>query len=170
MLCGLEKRVRSCFEPLGGLLETMAGPLCLTLAPTLILIGIICFCECIWRSLRRNFTHTAIVDVIAPSLSYPIISIPICLLITLNLCMHYLYVITVSPGFLDDPPHDSGNNFLWVGNWDKGKKTMMPRIRGTSWSEKGVKITPASKTKCQKCKKFRPEVSLIFFTSHAKLK
>ena len=109
----------------------------------------------------RFFTHDAIVDVIAPSLSYPIISIPICLLITLNLSMHYFYAITVSPGFLDDPPRDSGNSLLWARkqNLDtKGKKTMM---RGASWSEKGVKITPASTAECRKCKKPRPEVSFI---------
>ena len=123
----------------------------------------------IWRSLDAfvYFTHDAmqIVDVIAPGLSYPIISIPICLLIALNLCMHYFYAITISPGFLDDPPRDTGNSFLWaqkpsLDSDTKEKKTM---IRGASWSEKGVKITPASMAECQKCKKLRPEVSLIPF-------
>ena len=111
--------------------------------------------------LRCVFTHNVIVDVIAPSLEYPIISIPICLLITLNLCMHYYYAITIPPGFVDDPPRDSGNSLLSrKPNLDKGEKTM---IRGASWSEKGVKITPASTTECDICKKLRPEVSLLLF-------
>ena len=110
------------------------------------------------------FSHDAILpvdDVIAPRLSYPIISIPLCLLVTMNLFMHYFYAVTISPGFLDDPPHDSANNFLWARkpNLDKEEKTM---IRGASWSEKGVKITPASAAQCQKCEKLRPEVRLVF--------
>ena len=112
--------------------------------------------------LRYVFTHDAVDDVIAPGLPYPFITIPICLLITLNLYMHYFYAVTISPGFLDDPPRDSGNNLLWVQkpNLDKEKKTM---ARGASWSENGVKITPASMGQCQKCNKLRPEVSLIWF-------
>lgn len=83
------------------------------------------------------------------------------------MCMHYIYAITVSPGFLDDPPRDFGDNFLRARDLDKGEKT----IRGASWPEKGVKITPAATTQCQKCNKIRPEVSLKFFlASHIKLK
>ena len=110
--------------------------------------------------LERHFLLTiAIVDVIAPSLPYPIISIPVCLLITLNLYMHYFYAITVPPGFLDDPPRDPPNSFLWARKVkDKGKQRM---ISGVRWSAKGTKITPASTTKCRKCSKFRPEVSWI---------
>ena len=109
------------------------------------------------------FSHDAILpvdDVIAPRLSYPIISIPLCLLVTLNLFMHYFYAITVSPGFLDDPPRDPPNNFLWARKAkDKGKQRM---ISGVRWSAKGTtKITPASTTKCRRCSKFRPEVSFL---------
>ena len=157
MLC--VKRLRSGFENLDRLQEEIAGPACLTLGPICILVGIICFCECILTVLRCFFTHDAIVDVVAPSLPYPIISMPICVLVTLNMCMHYFYAISISPGFLDDPPRDSGDNFLWARNLDKEKKTR----RGASWSEKGVKITPAATTQCQKCNKIRPEVSLIIF-------
>ena len=64
--------------------------------------------------------------------------------------MHYYYAITTttSPGFkfVDDPPRDSGNSLLArKPNLDKEEKTM---IRGTSWSEKGVNITPAATTEC----------------------
>jgi palmitoyltransferase len=120
-----------------------------------------------------NSLQCEIVEVIAPSLPFPIISIPICLLITLNLYMHYFYAITVPPGFLDDPPRDPPrNSFLWARKVkDKGKQRM---ISGVRWSAKGnTKITPAYTTKCRKCSKFRPEVSLllVFFfyykTSHS---
>ena len=151
--------VRKCFETLRGLFETIEGPMCLALGHILLLLGTIGFCEYIWRSSDAFFTHDAIDDVIAPRLSYPIISIPICLLFTLNLYMHYFYAVTISPGFLDDSPRDSGNSLLWAQkpNLDKGGKTM---TRGASWSEKGVKITPASTAECQKCEMVRPEVSL----------
>lgn len=157
MLC-----VKSCSKTLEKLCEIAAGPVCLTFGCILISIGTVCFCECIWRSSECVFTHDVIVDVIAPTLSYPIISIPICVLVALNVCMHYFYAITISPGFLDDPARDSGKSFLWARKTNvdtKGKKM----IRGASWSEKGVKITPASTAKCLKCEKLRPEVSLIIF-------
>ena len=115
------------------------------------------------------FTHCAIDDVIAPTLSYPIISIPICLLITLNLYMHYYYAMTIPPGFLDGPPPEPVNSFLWARkvNDDKGRQAMSPR--GSTWWDRGVRITPGCPTECPKCDKFRPEVGLIpFFSSHAK--
>ena len=102
-----------------------------------------------------------IVEVIAPTLSYPYISIPICILIAVNLYMHYYYAITVPPGFLDDPPRKSGNSILWAQKLKLDTKEK--KKRGASWSENGVKITPASKAKCQKCEKLRPEVSLQHF-------
>ena len=107
-------------------------------------------------------------DVIAPSLSYSIISIPVCLLITLNMYMHYFYAITVPPGFLDDPPHASVNSFLWARKVkDRGKQRMTSGVR---WSAAVTKITPASTTKCLRCKKFRPEVNwILLFTSHINL-
>lgn len=163
MLSSFEKhivtRLRSWSDTLESLGETMEGTICLILGHTFLLIGTICFCECIWRS-SDAFLHDAIDGVIAPSLSYPIISIPICLLVTLNLYMHYFYAVTISPGFLDDPPRDSVNSFLWArkSSLDKGENTM---IQGASRSEKGVKITPASTAECQKCEKLRPEVNLL---------
>ena len=103
-----------------------------------------------------------LVDVIAPSLPYPYISIPICILIVLNLCMHYFYAITTTSGIHDDPPRESRDIFLWSQkpNLEKENKAT---VRGASWSEKGVKITPAHATECQKCKTLRPEVKLKTF-------
>lgn len=168
------KPVYSCFETLerrgNEITDTIAGPFCITFASSLILLGTICFCEWIWPFSEEFFTHYTIDDVIAPGLSYPIISIPICLLITLNLYMHYYYAITISPGFLDDLPHDPVNSLLWARKVEvKGQQAMI--LRGATWSERGVKITPGCPTKCWKCKKLRPEVGWIpFFTSHPKLK
>jgi hypothetical protein len=120
--------------------------------------------------MRFLYTHDAIiVDVVAPSLPYHNISMPICLLVLLNLCMHYFYVINTPPGFVDKPPPDSGYSLLWPQkpDLDKGKKTT---VRSTSWSEKGINITPASTNECHKCKKVRPEVSLIFFYESCQIK
>jgi palmitoyltransferase len=92
-----------------------------------------------------------------------------CLLVTLNLYMHYFYAVTISPGFLDDPPRDPVNSFLWARKpkLEKGEGT---KIREASQSKNGVTIIPASMAQCKKCNKMRPEVSLVLFlTSHAKL-
>lgn len=97
------------------------------------------------------------VDVIAPNLPFPIITIPLCLLIALNLLMHYYYAVTVKPGFLGDPPHETGSGLLWAQRSDKGKRRAL--TRGVQWSSRGVKVTPAQYTKCWKCNKPRPEVS-----------
>ena len=111
-------------------------------------------------------------DIIAPSLSYPCISLPICVLINLNICMHYYYAATVSPGFVDDPPHDSANSsFLrapkpnsdTVTNLNKKKMSTTPIDRTIQSEFLGVKITPASTTNCLKCEKPRPEVLINFF-------
>jgi palmitoyltransferase len=165
MICS--KSVFRCFKTIercGDRITGAAGPFFVTLALALLSTGAVCFCELYLTILEAHFffqlttCNINIDGVIAPSLSFPIISIPICLLITLNLFMHYFYAITVSPGFLDDPPRDPPNSFLWARKAkDKGKQRM---ISGVRWSAKGTtKITPASTTKCRKCSKFRPEVS-----------
>ena len=89
-----------------------------------------------------------IVDVIVPNIPLPILSIPVlCLLVTLNLCMHYFYAITVPPGFLDDPPPDPQNSFLWARRVkDKGKQKM-------TGVRKGIKITSASTTQMSEMRK-----------------
>ena len=88
------------------------------------------------------------VDVIAPNIPLPIFSIPVPLLVTLNLCMHYFYAITVPPGFLDDPPRDPQNtSFLWARRVkDKGKQKM-------TGVRKGIKITSASTTQMSEMRK-----------------
>ena len=130
-------------ERCGDRVTIAAGPLFIALALALISIS---FCELYFNNPLNGNTYSLyanidIVDVIASSLSFPIISIPTCLLITLNLYMHYFYAITVSPGFLDDPPRDPPNSIFWARNLkDKGKQRMMT-ISGVRWS---VKIQPKS--------------------------
>ena len=143
------KRVFGIFDRV---LKRITAPIYLVLSPTFMILGTFCFCECIWMVHHQMgffssifiLTMQIIVDVIAPSLSK--FSISICLLVLLNLCMHYFYAITISPGFIDRPPPR-----------DYGKITM---ARGASWSEKGVNITPASLNECRRCKRVRPEVSI----------
>ena len=99
------------------------------------------------------------VDVIAPTLSFPIVTIPICILIAFNLLMHYFYVVTVKPGFLEDSPREHGSSIFWAkkGNRKGKQKTLTGGVR---WTSRGVKVTPASYTRCSKCVKLRPEVCL----------
>ncbi|KAF8972266.1 DHHC palmitoyltransferase-domain-containing protein [Flammula alnicola] len=140
MICA--RRVFRCFKTLerwGNIITGAAGPYFVGLAVILISMGAVCF-----------------FDVIAPSLSFPIITLPICVLIALNLFMHYFYAVTVKPGFLDEPPREPGTSFLWARKGSKkGKQKAL--TGGVRWTSRGVNITPAAYTKCFKCAKMRPE-------------
>lgn len=112
------------------------------------------------------------VDVIAPTLSYPFITLPICVLIAVNLFGHYYYVITVPPGFIDDGPREPGPNYtatswLWAKKNSSSGKGRHQRVLtgGLRWSARGVKITPAAQTRCNKCGRMRPEVCVLSHTS-----
>jgi hypothetical protein len=97
------------------------------------------------------------VDVIQPTLSYPLLTTPICALIAINLLMHYYYACTVSPGFVDEPPREVGHGLLWARPRRKGHKV----LTGVRWSEEGsIKITKATTTKCRKCVQIKPEVGM----------
>lgn len=98
--------------------------------------------------------HT--VDIIAPTLSYPFLTLPICVLIAFNLLMHYYYVITVSPGFIDDPPRIHGKGIMWAQKSGQ-KKLFSGRGGGVRWTSP-INITKAEETQCNKCAKTRPEV------------
>ncbi|GLB40770.1 putative DHHC palmitoyltransferase family protein [Lyophyllum shimeji] len=100
MLTSCSRTVFRCFKALeraGDRLTGAAGPFFVGLAVVLISTGAICF-----------------FDVIAPSLPYPLITLPLCLLIALNLFTHYFYVCTVRPGFVDEPPAEPGRSILWA--------------------------------------------------------
>ncbi|KAF9559286.1 zf-DHHC-domain-containing protein [Agrocybe pediades] len=139
MVC--ERTVFRCFKTLerwGNAITGAAGPYFVGLAVILISMGVVCF-----------------FDVIAPELSYPLLKIPICILIATNLVFHYYYVVTVPPGFVDDPPREAGTGLLWAKKTDsKGKRALTGGVR---WTSRGIKVTPATYTKCLKCKQTRPE-------------
>lgn len=100
------------------------------------------------------------VDIIQPTLSIPWLTTPICVLIAFNLVMHYYYVCTVAPGFVDDPIREPGRGIMWAKKRTlKGSKA----LTGVRWThEEGIKITKALTTKCRKCGQIKPEVSFYF--------
>ncbi|KDR68556.1 hypothetical protein GALMADRAFT_78342 [Galerina marginata CBS 339.88] len=141
MVC--TRTVFRCFKTLerwGNVITGKAGPYFVGLAVILISMGVVCF-----------------FDVIAPTLSFPILTIPICILIALNLLMHYYYVVTVPPGFIEDPPREPGTGLFWAQKTSTKKGKQKALTGGVRWTSRGVKITPATTTKCQRCNKTRPE-------------
>ncbi|KAH7884266.1 DHHC palmitoyltransferase-domain-containing protein [Phlebopus sp. FC_14] len=133
MICA--RQVFRCFkwlERAGDRITGAAGPYFVGLAVILISLGVISF-----------FT------VVQPSLAHPWLSTPPCLLIALNLVMHYYYVCTVPPGFIGDPPQCPGFGFLWASpsRGDGRLRTSLPELE----------IVAASMTRCRKCGEMRPE-------------
>ncbi|KAJ7111845.1 DHHC palmitoyltransferase-domain-containing protein [Mycena epipterygia] len=136
MMCS--RTVFRCFktlERLGDRITGAAGPYFVGFAVILISLGTVCF-----------------FDVIMPSLRWPLISGPFCVLVALNLLMHYYYVVTVSPGFVDDPPRDPQNSMFWASK----KSSRHGELAGVRWSNELV-ITRAAVTKCRKCGQLKPE-------------
>ena len=93
-------------ERLGDRITGAAGPFFVAFAVILISLGTVCF-----------------FDVIMPSLRWPLLSGPFCALVATNLLMHYYYVVTVSPGFVEDPPREPQRSIFWAkrtggGRWD----------------------------------------------------
>ncbi|OBZ66166.1 putative palmitoyltransferase ZDHHC16 [Grifola frondosa] len=135
------KQVFRCFkwlERLGDRLTGAAGPVFVSLAVILLSIGVVCFFE-----------------IVQPSLPLCWLSTPICVLIAVNMFMHYFYVCTITPGFVLDPPRQPGSGLLWA----KKRKTARNRtLTGVRWSEY-MHITKASVTKCNRCGEMRPERS-----------
>ena len=97
------------------------------------------------------------VEVIWPTLPYPWITTPICLLVVFNLYAHYYFVCTVSPGFVEDPPREIGTGLFWSVKKQEQSPGRTLRRSGVRWSE-NLNITPASISKCRKCGKKRPQV------------
>jgi palmitoyltransferase len=74
--------------------------------------------------------------------------------------MHYYYVCTISPGFVDDPLREPGHGIMWAKK--RGLKESKA-LTGVRWSrEEGIKITKALATKCRKCGQIKPEVSILY--------
>ncbi len=100
MICS--RTVFRCFktlERLGDRVTGAAGPFFVALAIILMSIGTVAFCA--WLS--RSFTcpDAGAVDVISPSLPFPLLTIPLCVLVAVNMWTHYWWVCTVPPGFID---------------------------------------------------------------------
>jgi palmitoyltransferase len=89
-----------------------------------------------------------------PTLSYPILSLPICLLIAFNLGMHYYHVCTVSPGFTDQPSATPGHGFMWAK--PKNERAL---TTGSYPEQTSVRVTLAKLSQCRKCMQMRPERS-----------
>lgn len=134
--------VFACFkrvERWGDAITGFAGPWFIGLAVCLFIGSTICF-----------------LDVILPSLPWPILTVPPCLLIIANLYAHYYYACAVTPGFVDEPPIqlDGHGGLLWAK-----RRTDGGRHGGVSWSDElGMNITAASMGMCRKCNRPRPEV------------
>ncbi|KAF7337106.1 Palmitoyltransferase [Mycena venus] len=127
-------------ERLGDRITGAVGPFFVTFAVILISLGTVCF-----------------FDVIMPNLMWPLISGPICVLIALNLWMHYFYVITIPPGFAEDPPVDLSQNGAQNSIfWASKKSPRRGELSGVRWSNEIV-ITRAAVTKCRKCGQQKPE-------------
>lgn len=74
--------------------------------------------------------------------------------------MHYYYVCTVPPGFVDDPPAEAGHGIMWAKKRPVEVANSRP-LTGVRWSEQGrLRITRAATTNCRKCGQVKPEVCL----------
>jgi len=126
------KRIERCGDKVTG----AAGPLFVTVAIVLFVLGTLCF-----------------LNVILPTLPWPWLSTLPCFLIIINLFTHYYFACTVSPGFAGEPPQRLGRSFIWA---KKRRAYSISRTSGVHWSSQ-LNITPASTTTCPKCGETKPE-------------
>ncbi|KAI0057823.1 zf-DHHC-domain-containing protein [Artomyces pyxidatus] len=123
------------FERLADRVTGAAGPYFIGLAVILFTAGTFSF-----------------VDVVLPNLPWPLLTVPPCLLIIVNLFAHYYYVCTVPPGFAADPPSQGARGILWAHRPTSPQRP----LTGVQWSS-NLHITPGSTTKCTKCGVTKPE-------------
>lgn len=65
--------------------------------------------------LKKNpVPRTLAVHIILPNLAHPYLMGPLCVLIVLNIHVHYYLVCTVPPGFADEPPQQGGRGWAWA--------------------------------------------------------
>ncbi|KAJ6582862.1 DHHC palmitoyltransferase-domain-containing protein [Mycena vulgaris] len=136
MICS--RTVFRCFKALerfGDRITGAAGPYFVAFAVILISLGTVCF-----------------FDVIMPSLRWPLLSGPYSVLVAANLLGHYYYVVTVPPGFADEPPREPpSDSVLWAT-----KRAAPSRGVSVRWADE-LTITRAAVTKCRKCTQLKPE-------------
>ncbi|KAI0787365.1 DHHC palmitoyltransferase-domain-containing protein [Fomes fomentarius] len=133
------RTVFRCFkwlERVGDRITGAAGPFFVAFAVILLTVGTLCFFE-----------------VVQPSLPYPWLTTPICVVIALNLLGHYYYVCTIPPGFVNDPPRIAGSGLLWA---KKRRAAKHRALTGVRWSD-DVHVTRAETTRCKRCGDMRPE-------------
>jgi palmitoyltransferase len=147
-------RCFKCMERAADRVTGAAGPFFVAIAYALLSLGAVTFCES-RRTLRLGsyITSRPAVEVIAPALSYRIISVPICILFATNMFAHYYYVCTVPPGFADDPPSTitarQGTGWIWA-------QTRKPQS-GVQWSNE-LNFSEPKYNRCKRCGMHRPEV------------
>lgn len=104
-----------------------------------------------------------LVEVIQPSIRWPLVTTPIDVLIAFNLIAQYYFVCTVKPGFVDEPAQVSGEGFFWAKKVTKSSRN--PRT-GVKWTEDSqFHITRAHVTRCKRCGQLRPEVRPPFIVN-----
>ncbi|KAI0091076.1 zf-DHHC-domain-containing protein [Irpex rosettiformis] len=139
MICA--KQVFRCFkwiERAGDAITGAAGPVFIFLAVCLLSTGVVCF-----------------FDVVQPTLPWPWLTTPLCILVVVNLFAHYYLVCTVPPGFADEISRLQESNGRW---WWARKRTGTRRkqLTGVQWSEE-LNMTKATTSKCKRCGVMRPE-------------
>ncbi|TRM66858.1 DHHC palmitoyltransferase-domain-containing protein [Schizophyllum amplum] len=124
-------QVFRCFktlERLGDKVTGFAGPWFVGLAWLLILYGVLCF-----------------LDVVLPTLSAKVITVPICVLLIANVLGNYYWACRIRPGMVGiEQPKRSA--------WLYAKKK-----RGDPTMRRNFQLTPAKWTGCKRCQRNRPE-------------
>ena len=103
-----------------------------------------------------QFLTLGIVDVVQPTLPWPWLTTPLCMLVVLNLFTHYYLVCTIPPGFVNEPqrPPESDGGWMWA---TKKTQTRRTQSTGVQWSEE-LNLTKAATSRCKRCGVMRPEV------------
>lgn len=101
-----------------------------------------------------------VVDVVQPTLPWPWLTTPLCMLVVLNLFTHYYLVCTIPPGFVDEPRRlsESDGGWMWA---TKKTQTRRTQSTGVQWSEE-LNVTKAVTSRCKRCAVMRPEVRRIY--------
>ncbi|KAH7344558.1 zf-DHHC-domain-containing protein [Rhizoctonia solani] len=123
-----------CMERAADTITGVAGPFFIGFACLLMGTGVVAFFE-----------------VIAPDLPWPLITVPLCLLIASNLLAHYYYVCTTPPG--------NPNDGLGTGE-GRGWSWAPKRRGGVQWSPVNlgeVSRDGANTPRCNKCQGLKPE-------------
>ena len=149
-----------------------AGPFFVTFAVVLLLLGLFTFCTWLSTSLLKLLATTNLelvpVEVIQPTLRWQLLSLPINLLIVINVFGQYYLACTVKPGFIDEPAMVEGDGWMWAKRRRDSTRYAGGDSSGVRWSEDlNLNMTRANVTRCKKCKLLRPDVSHPFALENA---